>query len=205
MSKGDAGRGIVRYRGRSDITPLQGLYCCAKPIITLTTQELYQLFGAQIYNVVFYHLKNVEETEEVTQDVFVAAHFQREQFRGQAQWGTYLYRIAVNKCIDRLRARERRAKWLKWVPWQDTRAVQSIPADSEAVSPTEHKLQWLLNEMDELPISQRTAFLLMKMEGKTQREVAEIMDLSPKAVESLVQRAMASLKKKSQFFEGLDQ
>ena len=52
-----------------------------------------------------------------------------------------------------------------------------------------------MKALDELPPNQRTAFLLMKMEGKSQKEVGEIMRLTSKAVESLVQRAMTSLKK----------
>ena len=54
----------------------------------------------------------------------------------------------------------------------------------------------LLDKIEELPERQKTALLLSKMEGKTQKEIGEIMDLSPKAVESLVQRAKSSLKQK---------
>lgn len=163
--------------------------------VELTTEDLYQRYGRQIYNLVYYHLNHTEEAEEVTQDVFVAAHFQKDHFRNEAQWGTYLYRIAVNKCIDRLRTRQRRAKWLKWVPWSDIPMADSTITEPAPSSNEEVRLQWLMKALDELPPNQRTAFLLMKMEGKSQKEVGEIMRLTSKAVESLVQRAMTSLKK----------
>ena len=62
--------------------------------------------------------------------------------------------------------------------------------------------QMVLDAIEKLPESQKTAILLAKMEGKPQKEVAEIMNISIKAVESLIQRAKKGLRESLQgYFE----
>lgn len=163
-------------------------------------KTLYDAYGRRIYNLVYYHIQSHEEAEEIVQDVFLAAHQQREKFRGEAQWGTYLYRIAINKSIDRLRSKKRKNNWLKWVPWSDG-VSKAIPAEEETEDPHLHAL---LQAIQQLPEQQRTALVLMKIDQKSQKETAEIMGISPKAVESLVQRAKEKLKNFIQRFEGLE-
>ena len=63
-------------------------------------------------------------------------------------------------------------------------------------------LDALFMVINQLPDNQKTALILHKIEQKTQAEVAEIMNLSPKAVESLVQRAKSSLSKNIKLNEG---
>lgn len=164
-------------------------------------RSLYETYGRRIYNLVYYHIQSHEEAEEITQDVFVAAFQQREVFRGDAQWGTYLYRIAIHKSIDRIRSRQRRAKWLRWVPWS-TSFDSTMDFEDDC---TDLHEQALLRAIQQLPENQRTALVLMKIDLKSQKETAEIMGISPKAVESLVQRAKEKLKNFIPTFEGLDE
>ena len=64
------------------------------------------------------------------------------------------------------------------------------------------KLQQIYGLINKLPPNQKTALILSKLESKSQQEIAEIMNLSPKAVESLVQRAKTGLEKKLKLSEG---
>ena len=64
------------------------------------------------------------------------------------------------------------------------------------------KLQQIYTLINKLTPNQKTALILNKLEYKSQQEIAEIMNLSPKAVESLIQRAKVGLEKKLKLNEG---
>src|SRR6185295_9838510 len=65
----------------------------------------------RVYNIVLNKVQHVEDAEEITQDVFIAVFQKPEAFRGDAAVSTWLYRIAVNKCIDHLRKKQTRKRW----------------------------------------------------------------------------------------------
>jgi RNA polymerase sigma factor (sigma-70 family) len=175
----------------------------ARPKVILDIATLYRYHGKHIYNLAYYYLHSIVEAEEVTQDVFLKAYDHRDRFRGEAEWHTYLYRIAVNACLDILRKKKRRAAIIKWIPWSSSFSHEFDTGEELGSEQADAQWKWLLHAIGELPETQRTAFILMKIESKSQKETAEIMQLSPKAVESLVQRAKSTLIKKSKFFEGI--
>ncbi|MET4699630.1 RNA polymerase sigma-70 factor (ECF subfamily) [Constrictibacter sp. MBR-5] len=128
--------------------------------------------------------------EDVTQEVFLTVWRKAAGWRsGRARFGTWLHRVAVNRAID---MRDRRAA--SRVPLDDAAEV----AD-EAPSPTEHaearqRRVRVGDAVCRLPDAQRTAILLTYSGGLTNAEVAAAMDLSVKAVESLLVRARRSLR-----------
>src|ERR1051326_7093945 len=64
----------------------------------------------RVFNVVLKRVQHMQDAEDITQDVFVDVYHQSAAFRGEAAVSTWLYRIAMNKCIDHLRKKQRRAK-----------------------------------------------------------------------------------------------
>ncbi len=65
----------------------------------------------RVYNAILNRVQDVKDAEEITQDVFIDVFRHPEAFRGEAAVGTWLYRIAMNKCVDHLRKKIRRNKW----------------------------------------------------------------------------------------------
>jgi RNA polymerase sigma factor (sigma-70 family) len=164
----------------------------------MTVAALYGQYGLRVYNLALKYLHDQETAEEITQDVFVAAHLQLEQFKHQSSWGTYLYRITINKCIDHQR---RAKKWSFLKPWRDQLSV--VAWDHPGVEEQEEdRYKWLYQALDQLPANQKAVLVLTKLDGKSQREAAEILGLKEKALESLIQRAKQNLKKMSSNFEG---
>lgn len=162
--------------------------------------KLYELFKNKVYNTALVYLHNVEEAEEVLQDVFLEVFNNAKNFKGNAAPSTWIYRITINKCIDKVRYRSRRKRFafITSIFSKETgELVHDSPTPDHPGVIAEHKEQSkaLFAAIDQLPDNQRAAFVLKQVEGLSQKEVAAVMDMSEKAVESLLQRAKGNLRK----------
>ena len=123
--------------------------------------------------------------QDIAQDVMVVLWQRSSDFNpNKARLTTWLHRIAHNRCIDVLRKRQREVSW--------------DPAESEhplTESDTTREQQPIDVALMRLPESQRTALVLTYYQNLSNREVAEIMNSSVRAVESLLVRARGNLKK----------
>ncbi|AWA28984.1 RNA polymerase subunit sigma-70 [Flavobacterium magnum] len=163
--------------------------------------DIYNAHHRRVYNFCLNYLQSLEDAEEVTQDVFVKVHLKVHDFNHQSQLSTWIYRICVNCCIDFVKARKRKKRFgfLTSLFYEDSQALRHDPAhfnhpgveleQKEAVAA-------LFSKIDMLPPNQKTALLLSKIEQKSQKEMAAIMGISEKAVESLLHRAKENLLKK---------
>lgn len=70
-------------------------------------RDLIVSFSSRLYKGIFQILRNEEESQEVLQDVFVKVLEKIQDFKGESQLGTWLYRIAVNEALMRLRSRKK--------------------------------------------------------------------------------------------------
>ena len=133
-------------------------------------------------------LRSQAEAEDVLQDVFLKlwTHAARWQ-PGKAKFETWLYRVMLNQCYDRLRRR----------PTQPLEAAAEL-AD-EADSPDQGLDQAVLGRevaraLDGLPERQKAALLLCHFQGASNIQAAEIMGLSVEALESLLARGRRTLR-----------
>ena len=145
-----------------------------------------------------HYVQSVEDAEEITADVFVEVHRRLQQFRGDAAIETWIYRIAVNKSLDFLRYknRQKRKGFLVSLFGKDESALEiSSFHHPGAAAEQKENTAVLYAAINELQENQRTAFILSYIEELPQKEVADTMQLSLKAVESLLQRAKTQLRK----------
>jgi RNA polymerase sigma factor (sigma-70 family) len=160
---------------------------------------LYRNYSTLVFNLALQYVQNVEDAEEITQDVFVTVHQKWATFRQDAAPSTWIYRIAINKSLDFLKAKKRK-KRLGFLTtfWGDSpNELQAIEFNHPGVLlEQQEEMAALFALINELPDAQKTVLILLKIEGKTQQEAAAIMDCSVKAVESLWQRAKKNLEKK---------
>lgn len=138
---------------------------------------------------------NKEETKDLTQDVFIKVFSSINSFREDSKLSTWIYRIAVNVCINSQR-RKKIVKFLSLDLWDEEKVIASgniSPAKSIENSELRNIIQEALNR---LPVKQKTALILSRYEEKSYKEIAEIMEISLPAVESLIFRAKENLAKK---------
>lgn len=152
----------------------------------------------RVYHTCFVMLKNREDAEDVAQEVFLEVYRSLDKFRGEASLSTWIYRIAVNRCMDMIRMKNRKKRNLfAFQPKSNDELERLQPTNTQHphLLMEENERNILLNHAIEmLPERQRIAFNLAKVEGLKQERVAEIMDTSVGSVESLLIRAKKNLK-----------
>jgi RNA polymerase sigma-70 factor (ECF subfamily) len=124
--------------------------------------------------------------QDIAQEVMTVLWQRSSDFNpAKARLTTWLHRIAHNRCVDVLRKRKREVS----LDSDDPQREASAPAAGALAQPS------IDAELRRLPESQRTALVLTYYQNLSNREVAEIMNSSVRAVESLLVRARGNLKK----------
>lgn len=134
-------------------------------------------------------LLDAAEAEDVTQDAMMRVWKIAPDWRaGEAKLSTWLYRVTANLCTDRLRKR-------RWSPLEDApEQVDPDPGVERRMVGAE-RASALREALKELPDRQRMAVTLRFLEEKSNPEIAEIMDATVDAVESLTARGKRALAK----------
>ncbi|WP_425102465.1 RNA polymerase sigma factor [Tropicibacter sp. S64] len=128
------------------------------------------------------------EAEDVAQDALMKLWRIAPDWRpGEAQVTTWLYRVTANLCIDRMRKR-RTGPALDAIP----EPVDETPSAAAAML-TRARAEALQDALNQLPERQRQAVILRHIEGLSNPEIAQIMDIGPRAVESLTARGKRML------------
>lgn len=172
-------------------------------------ETIYTEFGRLVYNLALSYVHNTEDAQDITQEVFVKVYQRYSDYKPErASLKTWIYQITINHCLDVLKAgkSQKRFGFLTSLFAPDT--SEPIPEAAHFDHPgvaleDKEAVQRLFAIIDTLPDTQRTALILTKIEDRSIKEVADIMQLSPKAVESLLQRAKVNFSKKAGITEGL--
>lgn len=131
---------------------------------------LYERYAARIHRLIFRLCGDEELTNDLTQDAFVRAFARLDHFRGDASFGTWIHRIAVNLTLNARRSEQRRARWIAPVD-DDTPAPPREALDPDLVQSLEEAVQ-------ALTIGQREVFVMHTFEGYTHEEIGEILGIS---------------------------
>lgn len=168
--------------------------------------DIYEAHKDLVFNLCLNYLQHKHDAEETTQDVFVKVHARLSAFEGKSSLKTWVYRIAVNHCLDVLRARKRQKRFafIQSIFTGQNETAHDPPDFNHPGVQLEDReaLENLFQKINQLPENQRTALILKYLDDLPQREIADIMGLSEKAVESLLQRAKQNLDKKLGDTEG---
>lgn len=169
-------------------------------------EAIYEQYKDRVYNLALHYVRQPEDAAEITQDVFVKVHQHLPRFRGASGIGTWIYRITIRQCLDVLKARNRR-KRRGWVVslFQTDGQPMAIPDFQHPGVQAEHReaIHRIFHAIDQLPEKQRTALILSKLEQLGLVEIAAVLQVTPKAAESLLQRAKTNLKKHLSQNEGI--
>lgn len=166
----------------------------------LSFNDLFREHADLVFNLCLHYLRNRAEAEEATQDIFVKIHGKLSSFEGKSSVKTWVYRVAIHHCLDVLRGRKRRNRLAvvvhRWLGAGDA-PVEVPHFDHPGVLLEDQEaLENLFAHIHRLPENQKTALILRYLDDLPPPAVAEVMGLSLKAVESLLQRAKQNLEKK---------
>ena len=161
------------------------------------TAELDRIYAEHHARILRYLTRMVgaQDAEDLAQEVFIRAAKAYDGFRHEAKIETWLYRIATHVAVDRLRGTASRRETLLG------QELDEVAADGRETGSTleEKTLRRAANECIRnviygLPENYRTPLILSELEGFTNREIAEIMDVSLDTVKIRLHRAKEQLK-----------
>ena len=154
----------------------------------LAFDELMTRHERSVYRLCFRFVKNRDDAMDLTQDVFIKAFENLAAFRGDARFKTWIYRVAVNHCINYLKKNSR-----DFVEVTD--AIGSVKPSIHRTLLEEERRVIVRGMMECLPPKQRAILELRMNENLSYEEIAAILDRSVSTIKSSVFFALAKLKK----------
>ncbi len=148
--------------------------------------ELVKRYEQRAWNTAYRFLGDAMEAEDVAQQSFLRVFAAARRYRPTAAFRVYFYRILIRLCIDRTRRK----------PLTSIDNIPEIPDPypNPAQNLLEKERRALIRDaLDTLPHNQRAAMILRHYEGLRYVEIAQTLGVTPKAVERLISRAVASL------------
>ncbi|HEY3216439.1 MAG TPA: sigma-70 family RNA polymerase sigma factor [Candidatus Eisenbacteria bacterium] len=160
--------------------------------------ELVHRYKEKVYRLAYKILRHEEDAAETLQDAFLSAYRGLKNFKAASTFSTWLYRVATNAALMKYRKRRDRHVSLEQSqsPYED---AEPLALPDWSAEPLEELLDAETREVMEegiarLPEDLRTVFVLRDVEGLSNAEVAEVLDISVAAVKSRLHRARISLR-----------
>ena len=143
-------------------------------------KEIYKQHSKYVFNVALSVLKNTKDAEDIMQDVFIKFFENMDNFRGEANIKTYLYKMTINKSIDYIRKQAgRREKLVKIFETNIKSETQTL----------------VLNDLlDKLTMNEKLPLILSEIGGFSYKEIAEILNIKIGTVKSRINRSINKLK-----------
>ena len=161
---------------------------------SLEFEQMYRQFYPLIHRYLI-RFVGPKEAEDLTQEVFIKAGQSLDSFRNEAQVSTWLYRIATNAAIDRMRQPTyHRESGLESIDTELAGDEQSLENDAMRRATNE----CIRGVIDGLPETYRVPVILSELQGLSNQQIAEVMGLSLDVVKIRLHRGKARLKQELQ-------
>ncbi len=148
--------------------------------------ELYEIHARRVYTVIRRLVGDDHLAEDLSQEAWVRAFEKLHLFRGDAAFGTWLYRLATNVALNRLRRSSKRTM---------VESGADLPRTTRAQDDVVVTRRVLTLAMDQLPPGYRKVLVLHDVEGWTHDEIARSLQCSPGTSKSQLHKARARMRK----------
>jgi RNA polymerase sigma-70 factor (ECF subfamily) len=154
-------------------------------------EELYQQHSTRLFNLAWRMCGTRTDAEDLLQEIFLLAYRKLPDFRGDSSVGTWLYRLAMNRCLDHLKSRQTRANGATTALDENQ---TTMPVSTRSRGDGEINKLDLERAIARLPEGARAAFILHDVEGFQHHEVAAILGISEGTSKSQVHKARLRLR-----------
>jgi len=158
-------------------------------------EQLYKDYGPMIKAICYRYVGyQTEESKDLFHDIVITVLTNIGSYESSSSLKSWIYRVAVNKCIDFLRGQRLRR----------TESTDDTPIEyaSPERIPDPLTMEQLVKIINTLPVNQKLTFNLYEVEGYSEPEIAQITGLTPTNVRTLISRSKQSLRKKITAFLG---
>lgn len=162
-------------------------------------RALTQRYNRRLFRIARSILRNDAEAEDVVQETYVRAFTGLDTFRGDAAFGTWITRIALNEALGRLRKQRPTVDWESYGANRPQAEIIHFPASAAGGDPERAMAQGevravLEQAIDALPDSFRIIFVARIVEGMSVKETADLFGLQPETVKTRLHRARRLLR-----------
>jgi len=155
-------------------------------------RQVFDLYFKRVYHFTYKYVKNREEAEDITQNVFIKIWNKRETIDASKSFDGLLFTIAFRMVVDQLRQYALRPGGRLNADAQEAAFISTLTAEDTL---NEHTLASTYQKaLDILPPKRKEIFILSRHEGLSNKAIAEKLDISIKTVENQMTAALASLK-----------
>lgn len=169
-------------------------------------EEIVTIFQHRLYHVCFRMLGNRQEAEDIAQEAFVRAYINIHTFDQKRKFSTWIFRIATNLCIDRIRKKKPDYYLDANVPGTEGLTMYSkiegpgkLPEDEIEQMETQERIQY---EISRLSDRYRSVIVLRYIEELPLQEISDILELPLGTVKTRVHRGRAALRKQMGDLQG---
>ena len=161
--------------------------------------DIVNLYQHKLYQICYRMLGNKQEAEDIAQEAFVRAYINLHSYDQKRKFSTWLYRIATNLCIDRIRKKKPDYYLDAQVPGTDGLDMYSqIAADEKLPEETVEQMELqdrIQYEISRLPDKYRSVIVLKYIEELSLQEISEILDMPLGTVKTRIHRGREALRK----------
>jgi RNA polymerase sigma-70 factor, ECF subfamily len=161
--------------------------------VELDFEGIVEQYSDFVYNLTYRILGNHADAEDAAQDAFLAAYRNFSRFRGEAKISTWLYRLAVNAALMKLR-RDRNKRMLTQTDYEDLQ-LASPSEGPEKLALNSELWEHLEQGLELLPPNLRTAVVLRDVQGLSNEEAAEVLEISVSSLKARLHRGRVLLRK----------
>jgi RNA polymerase sigma-70 factor (ECF subfamily) len=152
-------------------------------------ETVYRQHAPRIYALTSRMAGSPDEGEDLLQEVFLQAYRKLGSFKGESSLGTWLYRLALNHCLDFVRSRQAKMNKITDTLDQDT-SIEPVGRRDTPIARID-----LERALEQLPAGCREAFVLHDVEGFDHKEVAEMLGIAEGTSKSQVFKARMKLRR----------
>ncbi|MBF0385842.1 MAG: RNA polymerase sigma factor [Candidatus Omnitrophica bacterium] len=165
---------------------------------TKSFEELFERFKNRIFNFSLRMLENRADAEDVTSDVFITLHIKKDLYTPKAKFSTWLFTIARNQCLDKIRNKRRMLPlWFNKKDGTNEDKEWEIP-DKSNLAPDEMQKQETISQVKKavqnLPADLKEALVLREYQGFSYLQISQILNCTLEQVKILIFRARENLK-----------
>ena len=153
-------------------------------------RELVGMHMRRVYNLAYGFVNNADDAEDVSQEVFLKVYHSIRHFRQESGFSTWVYRIATNAALDRLKQRKRANARLVPIDESQIAEMASTP-ETENIDTRVH----IERALHELPTLQRAVVILRHIEGYSTKQVSGILQCSEGTVKTHLHRGLKKMRK----------
>lgn len=154
-------------------------------------QELYVMYYKKIFRYIGLYVRKQEVVTELVSDVFMAIWQQRLELLEVQNFNAYIYRVAKYKALNYLRKRNLNTVDINDIPFDLFTGTETSPEDEFISSETISEIN---NAIETLPSKCKLSFKLVREDGMSYKEAAEVLSISPRTLEVHIYRAVRKIR-----------